>query len=178
MQVNFKVAKLQMDVNGFWLALKLDNPADGRRICSEIEEGKEYIADIKRHYNKRSLDANAYFWVLCGKLAAKIGLPPEEIYREYIRDIGDNYQIVPIRNDAVDQWIKAWRAHGIGWICDNLGPSKIDGYTNIICYYGSSVYDTAQMSRLINLLVEDCKAQGIETKTPDEIQRMVSLWDA
>ena len=177
MKIQFDKAKWNQDSEGFWLTLHVNSPAQAKQFVSTMEE-KTYDADLKIHRNKRSLDANAYFWVLCGKLSAKIGLPPEEIYREYIRDIGDNYQIVPIRNDAVDQWIKAWRAHGIGWICDNLGPSKIDGYTNIICYYGSSVYDTAQMSRLINLLVEDCKAQGIETKTPDEIQRMVSLWDA
>lgn len=43
-------------------------------------------------------------------------------------------------------------------------------------YYGSSTYDTAQMSRLINIIVEECKAQGIETRTPDEISKLVSLW--
>lgn len=177
MTLIFDTAKIIFDNGQYYLALKIPGPAAAGKLINEMQ-GRKYQAEFKPYRQKRSLDANAYFWVLCGKLAAKIGLPPEEIYREYIRDIGDNYQIVPIRNDAVDQWIKAWRAHGIGWICDNLGPSKIDGYTNIICYYGSSVYDTAQMSRLINLLVEDCKAQGIETKTPDEIQRMVSLWDA
>ncbi len=178
MRVDFSTAKWQTDDSGFWLALKLAKPADGRRICSEIEPGKKYAAEIKRQYNKRSLDANAYFWVLCGKLSAKVGTPPEDIYREYIRDIGDNYQVVPIRDDAVEQWIKAWRAHGLGWICDDLGPSKLNGYTNIVCYYGSSVYNTAQMSRLINLLVEDCKLQDIETKTPDEIREMISLWES
>lgn len=177
MTLIFDTAKIIFDNGQYYLALKIPGPAAAGKLIDEMQ-GRKYRAEFKPYRQKRSLDANAYFWVLCGKLSAKIGLPPEEIYREYIRDIGDNYQIVPIRNDAVDQWIKAWRAHGIGWICDNLGPSKIDGYTNIICYYGSSVYDTAQMSRLINLLVEDCKAQGIETKTPDEIQRMVSLWDA
>ena len=55
-------------------------------------------------------------------------------------------------------------------------PSKIEGCTNVILYYGSSTYNTEQMSRLINLVVEDCKAQGVETMTPDEINRMLSLW--
>ena len=54
-----------------------------------------------------------------------------------------------------------------------MGPSKIKGYTNTRCFYGSSVYDTAQMSRLIALIVEECKAAGVETMTPEELERLV-----
>lgn len=48
----------------------------------------------------------------------------------------------------------------------------------MILYFGSSSYDTVQMSRLIDLLIEDCKAQGIETATPDEIARYKEEWRA
>lgn len=47
----------------------------------------------------------------------------------------------------------------------------------MILYYGSSTYDMAQMSRLINLIVEDCKAQGIETMTPYELDALIGRWE-
>lgn len=124
----------------------------------------------------RSLDANAYFWVLCGKLAAKTRQKKSDIYRQLVKEIGDNFEIVPIRNDAVETWCENWQAKGEGWQCDALGESKLKGYTNICCYYGSSTYNTEQMSVLIDSVVFDCKEQGIETMTPDRIAELKARW--
>ena len=68
-----------------------------------------------------------------------------------------------------------WEHNGIGWQAETM-PSKLPGCTNVILYYGSSTYDTAQMSRLIDLIVQDCDALGIETKDPAEIDRLVEEW--
>lgn len=130
---------------------------------------------ISKYRDKRSKDANAYCWVLIGKLAEKLNRAPADIYRDAIRDIGGNYEVVCTLNAAVDKLCSSWRRNGIGWQTDTM-DSKLPGCTNVMLYYGSSTYDTAQMSRLINIIVEECKAQGIETKTPDEIDRLVTLW--
>ena len=87
--------------------------------------------------------------------------------------MGGNYEVLPVRDEAVETWIKNWKSRGIGWLCETIGESKLRGYTNVICYYGSSTYDTRQMSRLIELCVNECKAQGIETMTPQELAAMV-----
>ena len=58
----------------------------------------------------------------------------------------------------------------------STGPSKIKGCVNVTVWYGSSVYDTKQMSRLIDAIVQDCKAAGIETMTPAELDALVSRW--
>ena len=63
----------------------------------------------------------------------------------------------------------------LGWLTDAF-PSKLPGCTNVILYYGSSCYDTKQMSRLIDLVVEDCKEQGIDTATPAEIALLKEEW--
>jgi len=175
MKIEFDKAKWNQDSEGFWLALHVKSPAQAKQFVSTMKE-KTYDADLKVHRNKRSLDANAYFWVLIGKLAATMHEPMDEIYRQYVKDIGDNFVIVPIRDDAKEQWIKNWSSRGIGWICEDLGKSKIDGYSNIVCYYGSSVYDTAQMSRLIDLVVQDCKDQDIETATPEQLAMIKEEW--
>ena len=176
MKLQFDKAKWEQSSDGFWLSLRVKIPAQARQFVETMQD-KLYDADLKIHHNKRSLDANAYFWLLANKLAAKIHIPVSTIYRQYIRDIGDNSIIVPIRNDAKEQWIQNWESRGLGWICEEIGPSKIDGYTNVICYYGSSTYDTAQMSRLIEFVVNDCRDNDIETATPAEIERMTSLWN-
>lgn len=137
-----------------------------------LDDTKQYKIVIKQHHEKRSMDQNAYMWVLLGKLSAALRLPPEEIYQQLVRDVGGNYETMPIRDDAVDKWCEIWRDRGIGWVCDVVGPSKIKGYTNVICYYGSSTYDTAQMTRLLDLVIGECKQQDIETMTPDEMARM------
>ena len=175
MKLLFDKARWMMDSEATWLMLKV-NRRDATAFIDEMKDGKVYEADLKEHRKKRSLDANSYAWVLMGKLANKVGLSKEEVYREFVKDVGNNYEIIPIRNDAVVGWISAWQGRGTGWVCDILGESKLDGYTNVICYYGSSTYDSMQMSRLIDLIVYECKLQGIDTMTPAELAILMDGW--
>lgn len=124
---------------------------------------------------KRSKDANAYCFVLIGKLAEKLNIPKDEIYRRAIKQVGGNYEVVCVKNEAVDKLCYGWCRNGLGWQVDKM-PSKIEGCTNVLLYYGSSTYDTASMSRLINIIVDECKEQNIEVRTPDEINSMLALW--
>lgn len=170
----FEVAKVIMDGDSSFLCIGIPY-RDAKKFCSEMKPRK-YVAEFKEYREKRSLDSNAYAWVLIGKLAAKLEISPEEVYRSAIRDIGDNYEVMPIRNDALERWKMIWKRSGIGWICDEIGPSKHQGYTNVRCFYGSSVYDKAQMSRLINTIKEECKLQGIETMSQEELDAMLAEW--
>lgn len=175
MEIQFDSASWMQDSGGVWLCLRVTAPAAAKEFCGTMQP-KLYDADLKIHREKRSLDANAYFWVLAGRLAAKLHISTVEVYRQYIREIGDNFEIVPIRDDAKLSWIKNWQSRGLGWVCDDLGRGKIDGYSNIVCYFGSSTYDTKQMSCLIDLAVCDCKDQGIETLPPDKLDAMKLDW--
>ncbi len=130
---------------------------------------------LKLFRNHRSLDANAYCWVLLDKLASALNEEKEEIYRCYIRQMGGNNTVVCVKNEAVGELCEKWTCNGLGWQTDTL-PSKLDGCTNVILYYGSSTYDTEQMSSLIDLVVQDCDALGIETKTPEELAKLKSQW--
>ena len=56
-------------------------------------------------------------------------------------------------------------------------PSPQKGMSAVLAYFGASLYTTPQMSRLIDMVIEDCKENGIETKTPNEIAEMLSLWE-
>ena len=78
---------------------------------------------------------------------------------------------------AVDNFRQSWEQNGIGWQTDVM-PSKIEGCVNVKVYYGSSTYDTAQMSRLIDLVVQECKDAGIETLPPDKLAALLDGWSA
>lgn len=156
--------------------------ADSVRVIAELasyidslDEDKEYMLTVKEHKEKRSLNANSYAWTLMDKLAVKLRMGKTEIYRSYIREIGGNSYLVCCTNSAVDDLCRDWETKGLGWLADTE-PSKLEGCTNVRLYYGSSVYDTAQMSRLIDLVVQDCKANDIETLTPEELDRMNEEW--
>ena len=143
-----------------------------------LDDKAEYRITIDKARGRRSLDANAYFWVLCGKLAATPGLPgTTELYRRYIKEIGGNRETVCVKKEAADKLRAVWEKNGLGWQTD-IAKSKLPGCVNVTLYYGSSTYDTAQMSRLIELAVQDCQALGIDTATPSELALLLDRWEA
>ena len=151
---------------------------EDKRSALEAAEsllGKKVTLKVGQYRKKRSLDANAYAWVLIGKIAEKTNLTTEEVYRSAIRGLGGNSDMVCIQNHAVETLRSGWSRNGIGWITDTM-PSKLEGCTNVVLYYGSSTYDTEQMSRLINNIVQDCYALGIETKSKEEIDSLLGAW--
>lgn len=133
---------------------------------------KEY--EIKEHKQKRSLDANAYLWVLISKIQSVLNIPKETIYKDLIKDIGV-YEVIPIKNIAVNKFCEAWHKNGLGWITETT-KSKLDGYTNVLAYYGSSEYDSKEMARLIDSTIEECRNLDIETKSDEEIKSLVENW--
>ena len=130
--------------------------------------------EIKKWRKRRSRDANAYAWVLIDKLAAAMGLTQVEVYQELIRNIGGVSEIVCVKDEAVARLQAGWKHNGMGWFTETF-PSKIEGCTNVILFYGSSTYDTKQMSALIDAAVEACKLYGIETLTPDQLASLEGL---
>lgn len=140
-----------------------------------IAKGKELSCEIKAFRKHRSLDSNAYCWVLCQKIAEVIHSTKELVYKKVIKDVGQ-FELMPIKNEAVERWQKVWESKGMGWFSEVLEDSKLTGYKKIISYYGSSVYDNREISILINELIVQCKDLNIETMPPNEIDRMNNAW--
>lgn len=173
-RLRFDSADWTRDRNGYGITLYTKDAAAAQAFMDSMETGKTYAAELVEERNRRSLDANAMAWLLIGKLSEVLGKPREEIYRHYIREVGVS-DVVCIKSEAAETMQAAWCKHGLGWLTDAF-PSKLPGCTNVILYYGSSCYDTKQMSRLIDLVVEDCKEQGIETATPAELALLKEEW--
>lgn len=173
-EFSFNEAKMTVNDSGVWLQIRLPfaSRQGVRDFCDHLNKDKKYVATLKENKAKRSLDQNAYFWTLCNRLSEALKIPPKDIYREYIKDIGGNYEITPIKADNVKNWVEIWEAQGLGFITEDMGDSKLKGYRNIRNYYGSSTYDKAQMGRLLDLIIADCDENGIVTLTPEEIAKL------
>lgn len=171
--ISFRELKLE----GGWLMVKIV-PKDLGKAMSLVRNHKDklYNLEVKEHKKKRSLDANAYCWMLINKLAEVMRIEPVEVYRQAILNISGNSEIIPIKEEAVEQFKTAWSHNGLGWICRDMGRSKIPGYFNLMVYYGSSVYNTKQMSNLIEALVQDCKALDIDVMTERERSLLLEEW--
>lgn len=168
---------LSQDFSGkVTLTVELDKDSiqEARELYDELNDA-ELAVSIKKWKEKRSTDANGYFWVLCGKLAYRMGVAKESVYRELIKQIGNNFEPVCVKAEAVKKLRQGWERNGLGWVTEEF-PSKIDGCVCLNLYYGSSIYDTEQMSKLIDLAIAECKDVGIPTDTPDEIAKMKARW--
>ena len=139
-----------------------------------FNQDKEKVFEVKEHKLKRSLNANAYCWVLMNKIADVIKSTKEEVYREYIKNKGI-FRLITMNKDAINTFIKVWQEKGLGWICD-VSESKYEGMVDVVAYYGTSSYNTKQMANFIDYVVDEAKNLGIETLPPDEIERLKSLW--
>ena len=161
---------------GYWLKVFIDKETfDQTTRLVDKYRGVPVEIEIKKWTEHRSAEANRYVWVLMGKLAAKLGTTKEEVYREHIKDYGV-YEIFPVKDIAVERFKAVWESNGTGWICEKHSDSKFPGYTNMICYYGSSTYNKDEMSVFIDSVVRDCEEQGIPTMVPSEIERLKNLW--
>ena len=161
--------------------LEAEIGADQKRpLLSFLETiaGKDVSAELSKWTHKRSAEANKYAWVLIDKIAAETRQPPLDVYRQCIREIGGVSDILTMRTDSVETFIRNWRFNGDGWQAEIFAEAKTPGFTHVRAYYGSRTYDTAQMSRLIDSLVQDAKELGIETLPPDELERMVGRWQS
>jgi hypothetical protein len=171
--ISFREVKLE----GGWLMVKPEREDLGKAMAV-VRKHKDrlYDLEVKEHRKKRSLDANAYAWVLINKIADALRITPKEIYRQAIQNVGGNYEILPVKTEAAEHFKQVWEAQGLGWPCVDMGKSKIDGYRNLRAYYGSSTYSTTQMAQLIDILLQDCRALDIEVKSDEEIASIMGAW--
>lgn len=165
-----------------WLNNKLqvtfELESDVTEAVQELTE-KDIRLKAVRWTNKRSLSANAYFFVLVGKIASATRQSVTETHNQLIADYGfpeilDNSLFTVILRDDVE-----WRKLDTIHLHPTAGTRVLDDGKLYRVYYamrGSHTYDTAEMARLIEGTVSEAKLLGIETLTPDELERMVSTW--
>ena len=147
-------------------------------IVEELKNEDKLNIELKKYRKHRSLDANAYFWKLLTELCELVELDTVEEYKRRVKELGI-FRRFRIEKDNIKTFEKMWTAQGIAWFCE-IADTEYIGNTEfkiINAYYGSSSYNSKQMSRLIDGLVQDCKHYGVETKPQEEIDSLLKEWD-
>ena len=126
------------------------------RQFESLKDDIDLTVQVKKYRQKRSLSQNAYMWVLLDEIAKAVNRSKEDVYRELVKDYGV-FEIIPLKDEAVKRFNHNWTKNGLGWFTDVLGKSKLKGYTNLIVYYGSSTYDTKEMTRLLDAVINECQ---------------------
>lgn len=142
-----------------------------------IKPDVDQTVEIKKYFEKRSLNANAYFHVLCQKIAEYMGLGDEEVKKRLVLEYGaiaenengEKAMICLPKGISPTQFYPYCK-----WIGENKGGNG-DWY---LLYKHTHTLNTKEMARLIDGTITVAEECGIQTKTPDEIARMKSLWNA
>lgn len=140
-------------------------------------EGVPYEVEFREKKERRSLDANAYMWVLAGKISnhPDIIMSKDEVYQKAIKDYGVS-AVMPIKDDMLKDILRWHTSNGLGNSFDIIGACKnFEGYTNVHFYYGSSQYDTRQMAHLIDGIVAMAKDLDIVVDG-NEVERVKKEW--
>ena len=149
------------------------------KIASDCQGGARVAIKVTKYNEKRSLDANAYYWQLLTKLAGVLKVSNNYCHNVMLRRYGileefdgePMYCVIPDTEEAEKKADESETYH--------IKPTSnvregTDGkmYRTYMLLKGSSRYDTAEMSRLISGLVDECKQCGVETLSPAELARM------
>ena len=172
-------AKLvKLDKENFTVKLTLAPEATPENDA-EIKKLEELVGkwtNIKAaNGNEKSRNANSYLWVLCELIAQATERTKKSIYRDAVREAG-RWTDVECRADAYDALARGWCMNGTGWLVEHLAPADEFGMIQARLYYGSSTYDAAELGRLIDWCVEECRELGIETKTDEELNSLLAEW--
>lgn len=143
-------------------ALEIDNIKD----CEKLR-----LTAVK-YRQKRSLDANAYAWVLMQRIAEAVHSDKWSVYLRCLQDYSSAFTHIIVKPKAVEMMKELCRT------CVDLGEVTVNGTAGhqLQVYYGSSTFDSKQMAVFIDGIVRECKDLGIETMPPEEMERMKAQW--
>ena len=126
----------------------------------------------KRHREKRSLNANALFWKCIGDISSALRTDKWDVYLMMLKRYGI-YTYLCVKPDAVEMMKRMWRESEV------IGTVDINGETAVqmLCYYGSSTYDTKQFSVLLDGVIDEMKHIGLETPTSEQMRQSLDEWE-
>ena len=171
-----KLKELLRTAGGEWV-VSFTTKADPRELFDNFQD-RDVSIEIKKASKHRSKTANDFCWAMCSDIAKAIKPPitKEEVYRRAIKDVG-KFETLHIREEAVETFRSIWFERGIGWFSEVVDYSAAPGCKVVFAYYGSSTYDTEEMSRLIDYLKQDMENMGLPSPvSKEEEERMMAAW--
>jgi hypothetical protein len=151
------------------ISFEINERNDFERMVDDLKDKEKLSIEVKPYREKRSLNANAYAWVLIGKIADATRAGKDEVYLKCLKRYGQSDLISILSTVPVEHYLKYY---------EEAGRSTLNGkeFTHYRVYKGSSEFDTLEMTIFIDGVVSEAKDLGISTETPEELARMKSMW--
>lgn len=144
---------------------------------SEVEKIKDcekLSIEAVQFRQKRSLDANALLWCCLGEIAASMNPPADkwDVYLLMLKRYG-KYTYICVKPNVVDAVKAQWRE------CEIVGDIDINGQkaVQMLCYFGSSTYDTKEFSTLLNGVISEMQEMGLEPPPSQDMRRALEQWE-
>lgn len=152
-----------------YLTLSIDQKQSAINCYDDLHLEEKLSFKIDKYKEKRSLNANNYAWKIITEIANVIRESKETVYLDMLKRYGQGEIISVLAHIPIGEYIK---------YCEEAGESTLNGkvFKHYKVYKGSSEFDTKEMSIFIDGIVSEAQELGIDTKTPDEIARLKSLW--
>lgn len=126
-----------------------------------LQEQPPGTYEVKK--KRRTLTQNRYYWALLSQLAGVLKTTTEELHFEMLKRYSTATGWATL--DTVDlSKVYSFRY--------NEEVNRVDHTVYYRIYTPSEELDTKEFARLLDGLIDECKAVGIETATPEEIARM------
>lgn len=148
-------------------------PVISFEVKAEAEDIEKYFdreldIEFKQHRNRRSLDANALLWACLGEIAKALKSDSWSVYLYMLQRYG-KYTYILVKPEAVEGVKAVWRETKV------VGETKRGGehMIEMLCYFGSSTYDSKEFSILLNGVIAEMREMHLETPPSDEMKRLI-----
>lgn len=162
-------ANIDFKTNKPQLLLEINERNDFEMLVDDMRDKDKLSIEIKPYRPHRSLNANAYAWLLIGQIADIVRAGKDEIYLKLLKRYGQSELISVLSHVPIGNYVKYY---------EEAGESKLNGkdFTHYRVYKGSSEFDTREMSIFIDGVVSEAKELGIQTETPNQLAEMKARW--
>lgn len=156
-------------ITGIQMPFRSKRPVVSFEVQAEPEALEKYMdidldISFSRHRNRRSIDANAFLWACLGEIARAINSDTWSIYLYMLERYGKFTHIL-VKPEAVEQVRQVWRETKI--------VGEKDGMIQMLCFFGSSTYNTKEFSQLLDGVVSEMKEMHLETPPDEEMKRLL-----
>lgn len=166
---NIKELNIDYQTGKAMLTLAIEQKRSATNCYDELHDTEKLSIKIDKYREKRSLNANNYAWKLISEIGNAMRLSKEDVYFQMLKEYGQSEIISVKAHIPIGEYVK---------YCEEVGESTLNGtlFKHYKVYKGSSEFDKREMAIFIDGVVQEAQNLGIDTRTPDEIANLKSLW--
>ena len=142
----------------------------------KMQDRDDLYIEIKPEGKSRNI--NAYMWALCRRISEHPDVPLSdvEVYQDAVLNAGcNNWFDGEVQQKDFKKFCDSFTYDKVGWFVAHYADTH-DGMVQYRAYYGSSVFDSQQMNRLVDYIVKEAESYNIPTLESEKLERMLEEW--